>query len=377
MTQDMKVYGKFTDMFKYVIKEIYNKLTFNEILASLRWQASRARATARRQRGYVSSSTRLRLVMTLLTLLMTLGTTSVWAQHPFTLTTADDVTNGTETLYWLESNGATGFYMIAHSNSTNVSTSSMPNERELWYFMDAGVESTTQYYYIVNKSTGNYLKLTKVADIGKDNTIQLAAYSAGDADLFKFSIGGSSDAWVFYPKNGNGNYWINKKSGNVPYSTWLKSSNYGGSPDDNSKWKFVPKNDVTWAHPFTDSSGSDIHYYLIQNRHSSYTSYYLSTDGNYASVSTDANDNRIWYFVEAASDASISNMKYYYLVNANTGKYLYFNSNTVNGNQIQSSANAIDIREYTSGTNEDRYQFAILNAKGNTYEPLLLCPGNW
>ena len=47
MTQDMKVYGKFTDMFKYVIEGINNKLVFNEVLASLRWQASRARATSR------------------------------------------------------------------------------------------------------------------------------------------------------------------------------------------------------------------------------------------------------------------------------------------------------------------------------------------
>ena len=38
------------------------------------------------------------------------------AQHPFTLTTADDVTNGTETLYWIESKGATGFFMIPMGN---------------------------------------------------------------------------------------------------------------------------------------------------------------------------------------------------------------------------------------------------------------------
>ena len=31
MTQDMKVYGKFTDMFKYVIEGINNKLVFNEV----------------------------------------------------------------------------------------------------------------------------------------------------------------------------------------------------------------------------------------------------------------------------------------------------------------------------------------------------------
>ena len=65
----MKVNNKFTDMFKYVIKEIQDIPTFDEV-------------TSRRQRDYVSSSTRLRLVMTLL-LLMTVGVTGVLAQTDF------------------------------------------------------------------------------------------------------------------------------------------------------------------------------------------------------------------------------------------------------------------------------------------------------
>ena len=55
------------------------QLILNEILASLRWQASKARATARRQRDYGSWATRLRLVISML-LMFTLGITTVWGQ---------------------------------------------------------------------------------------------------------------------------------------------------------------------------------------------------------------------------------------------------------------------------------------------------------
>ena len=66
----MKVYGKFTDMFKYVIEGINNKLVFNEV-------------TARRQRDYGSSLTRLRLVIITLLTLMTLGAGNAWAQTDY------------------------------------------------------------------------------------------------------------------------------------------------------------------------------------------------------------------------------------------------------------------------------------------------------
>ena len=53
-------------------------LSSDDILASLRWQASRARATARASRDYVSCSTRLRLVVSLL-LMMVVGVSGVKA----------------------------------------------------------------------------------------------------------------------------------------------------------------------------------------------------------------------------------------------------------------------------------------------------------
>jgi len=309
-----------------------------------------------------------------LLLMLCLGVIEAWGQHPFTLTTADDVTNHTETLYWMESAGADGFYAIPHTNNSNVSTTNMPNLKALWYFMDAGIDNSTQYYYIVNHNTGYYLKLD--GTIGSDNTIKIASFGSG-GDAFKFSIGGSEGKWIFYPKSGNGNYWVNKKSSNVPYDKYLKSSNYGGSPDDNSKWNFVAKNSVAWAHPFTNSTNSVKHYYTIHNATTNGAAYYMSTDDDsdpYATISSDVDDDKkVWYFVEAASDNTISNLKYCYIVNAVTGKYLKF-TGTANGS---SQANSLRLYEHDgteTGETENRFQFMVMNAIGTTYSAYAIMP---
>ena len=290
------------------------------------------------------------------------------AQHPFTLTTADDVTNGTETLYWIESKGATGFFMIPKTTDNNsvVSTSNMPNEMMLWYFMDAGIESTTQYYYVVNHSTGYYLCHT--GSLGDNNNIKISEKTGENDASCKFTVTGSSGQWLFSPKSGS-TYYVNKKGGNVNYANGLKSST---SNDANSKWNFVAENSVTWAHPFTNSTNEEKHYYLIQNRHSTYTSFYISTDeSSYVTVSTTDNNNRKWYFVEASDDDNIPNMKYYYIVNAVTDNYMYFNSNTLTG--ASSLSDAFKVQAH-SGADDDIFQFAIVNAKGDTYSAYSIMP---
>lgn len=288
------------------------------------------------------------------------------AQHPFTLTTqAQHEAHSGEALYWIESYGATGFYMIPMGNGEDkgVSTSNMPNERMLWYFMDAGIENSTQYYYIFNKSTGEYLRLK--GENGADGSIGIKATTSPD-DSYKFSISGSAGQWIFSPKSGS-NYYVNKKGSNVNYTSGLKSS---GTNDANSKWNFVAKNSVTWAHPFTNSTNEEKHYYLIQNRHKDYTSFYMSTDAsNYVTVSTVEDNNRIWYFVEASSDAQIPNMKYYYIVNAETDKYMYFDGTTL-GNSL---SDVFSIQDH-SGGDDDRYQFAVVNAKGDKYSAFAIMP---
>ena len=236
------------------------------------------------------------------------------------------------------------------NDNSGVSTSNMPNEKMLWYFMDA-TENSVQYYYIVNKSTGKYLCHT--GNLGDNNNIKIFVKTDANDASCKFSVSGSSGQWAFSPKSGS-TYYVNKKGSNVNYTNGLKSST---ANDNNSKWNFVAENDVTWAHPFTNSTSSDKHYYLIQNRHSSYTSFYLSTDAsNYVTVSTVEDDNRIWYFMEASSDASIPNMKYYYIVNAVTGNYMYFNSADYTGVSL---SNVFIVQAHSGGV-EDNYQFAIV-----------------
>ena len=303
----------------------------------------------------------------LVAVMMVCNLVGAWAQAPFTLTTADDVTNGTEKLYWIESRGAQGFFAIpmANSNDAGVTTSNMPNEMMLWYFMDAGIDDGTQYYYIINKSTGKYLR--RKGNHTADNSIGIAAKTDANEATCKFSISGSAGQWLI--KTGD-IYYINKKGSNVNYTNGLKSSS-AGAGDYNSEWIFIQKDVITWAHPFTNSNfEGDKHYYFIQNRNK--TSFAISTHNDYASVLTERNNNSVWYFVEAAADATIPNLKYYYVVNAPTGKRMYFNSATLNGNQL---SNAIDIRTYSSeGEEEDRYLFAVVNEKGNTYEAFSLVP---
>ena len=76
------------------------------------------------------------------------------AQQPFTLTEV----NGTPHYYLMQSADRTTFYALPHSDAENskVSTTSIPHANMRWYFMDAGIESGHQYYYIVN-STGRCL----------------------------------------------------------------------------------------------------------------------------------------------------------------------------------------------------------------------------
>ena len=299
------------------------------------------------------------------------GVSEAWGQPSVTLTTAQDVSDGTEVLYWIESFGATGFYMIPMGTNDNsgVSTSNMPNEKMLWYFMDA-TENSVQYYYIVNKSTGKYLCHT--GNLGDNNNIKIANKTEANDASCKFTISGSSGQWLISPQESN-SYYVNKKGSNVNYSNGLKSST---AADANSKWNFVAKNSVTWAHPFTNSTNSEKHYYHIHNATANGAPYYMSTDDDsdpYATISNVDNSKRIWYFIEATSDNTIPNLKYYYIVNAVTGKYLKF-TGTANGN-VQ--ANSLQLFEHTgseTGNTEDRFQFMVLNAKGDTYSAYSIMP---
>ncbi len=273
------------------------------------------------------------------------------AQHPFTLTTASDITNSTQHYYLIQSIDRPSFYAIPHSNNENstVSTTSIPNANMRWYFMDAGSDSDHQYYYIVN-STGRCLYRMNDTIDGiriKNTHAELSSLSDDELDKYKYYLAPTGSNYYIHPK-GAPNLYLNKKQTNVPYSPSIKTSTWTDAP---SVWNFVAVGNVTWPQPFTISTNAEKHYYKFQNVTN--TSFYLSNSEGWATVSSTGSNENVWYFLDAGSDATYSNCHYYYIVNASTGKYLCYTGGTDN--------DVAKVMDYDAAEN-DKYRFLIVDA---------------
>ena len=275
------------------------------------------------------------------------------AQHPFTLTTASDITNNTQHYYLIQSFDRTTFYTIPHSNTegSKVSTTSIPNADMRWCFVDAGSDSDHQYYYIVN-STGRCLYRYDDNNDGiqiKKTYAELSSLSDDELNKYKFYLTQTGSNYFIQPK-GASNLFLNKRGGNIQYTGgyYIKASTYDDLP---SKWNFVAVGDVTWPQPFTISTNADKHYYKFQNVNDA--SFCLSTSEEWATVSSTGSNKNVWYFLDAGTDAVYSNCHYYYIVNAATEKYLYHTGGT--GNDVAK------IMDYNSAE-ADKYRFLIVDA---------------
>lgn len=282
---------------------------------------------------------------------------SAMAQHPFTLTTASDITYGTQHYYLIQSIDRLTFYAIPHTDveGSKVSTTSIPNANMRWYFMNAGSDSDHQYYYIVN-STGRCLYRYDDNNDGiqiKKTYAELSSLSDNELDKYKYYLTPTGSYYYIHPKDAP-NLYLNKRGTNPNYADgyYIKASTYTDSP---SVWNFVAVGDVTWPQPFTTSTNVEKHYYKFQNVNN--TSFYLSNAGEWATVSNTGSNENVWYFWDAGTDATYSNCHYYYIVNASTGKYLYYTGGTSN--------DVAKIMVYNSEQN-DNYRFLIVDA---AYKP--------
>ena len=285
---------------------------------------------------------------------------TLWGQ--VTLTT-DTNGNGTiedseKVLYLIQTNQFQSFYMIPKDN--NVSTANIPNADMLWYFLDAGEVSGTQYYYIINNSTGKCIYNYN----GNSRGIQLTVLnSLSDADKekckFKLVEDNSNGTVGFYNidvKASQSYYGLNKQGGSVNVANPIRLTNNDYIHDYSSKWKFILYTGTfTWPDPpFTPSTNSQNYYYKIHNKTNG--SYYVSSDASSpkkVTISSTESDNMVWYFIEASTDSWI---KYYYIVNPEAGEYMYYKGTATDGSN---QSNAIILKEKTS-ENEDRFQFIIV-----------------
>ena len=312
----------------------------------------------------------------ILFLMMTLGSTTVWGQTPVEITTDADnsgvIDNSEKKLYLIQTNAFQSFYIAPQDNNT-ITTNNILGDYLLWYFLDAGEVGGTQYYYIVNNSTGKYIYNHNGNSRGISiiSSTDFANLSNDDKEKckFKFVLDESNGTTGFYNidvKASQTFYGLNKQSGSQSNDNPIRLTNDQYIHQFNSKWKFIrytgsfTKPDP----PFTPSTDSDKHYYEIHNFQKEKDTYFASTDAtpNRVTFTNQATERRTWYFKEASSD---SWYQYYYIINPSTGgKYMYYNGTATNGNN---QTNAVSVKDYDS-SNEDRYQFVVVQAARGDFE---------
>ena len=306
----------------------------------------------------------LSILMSML-LLLIVGSGSVWGQNPVEIT-SDTNGNGTiedseKKFYLIQTNAFPSFFIAPQSNNT-ITTNNILGEYMLWYFLDAGEDGGTQYYYIVNNSTGKYIYNHNGNSRGI-NITDFASLSDENKEKCKFKLvvdnsGGTTGFYNIDVKASQTYYGLNKQNGSQANDNPIRLTNNDYIHDSNSKWKFVAFNG-TFTYPdapFTPSTDSNKYYYEIHNYQKD--TYYAATDATPDKVifTNQANESRAWYFKEAASDTWY---KYYYIINPATGgKYMYYEGTADN---TKDQTNAISVKDYNSA-NEDRYQFVVVQA---------------
>ena len=268
--------------------------------------------------------------------------------------------------YLLQSVENTNFYMIQGDYADpeiRINTSSLARPSMLWYFLNAGIIDGVRYYYMVNNKDGQYACFYKNAS-NNDIVCLKDASDFDSSDQFKFSIQQHASGGYFI-KPLNSSNGLNKGNGNnEANSFWL-----AGASNATARWNILAQSTVTLPledTSFDVSTENNCYYYKIGNAGTTDPVYYIipptGTTGNaqYASTSSTEDDNMVWFFKQAGSDDWLN---YYYIVNAQTGKYLYYNGQipTDEGFSTSNNPEKAFTTEYISesGKVEDRYQFVI------------------
>ena len=279
----------------------------------------------------------------LVALMMVYNFVGAWAQITPTTDTDNPV------YYLLQSVQNPAFYM--KPNGTKVTTMNSLTDDMKWFFMDAG----DGFYYICRKDGENiqYMYFSGPDFIDKNHRIwvELKALAAGSEDNYKFSIAENTlGGYNFIPKGTKTSNpsSLNKQGGNAGENGIQVGS---GLQDEASCWNIIALSSHTWTlHPqcFTVSDNANRYFYKIKSQSNS--KYYIKPGATYVGTSNSADDDMIWYFEKAESDDF---MDYYYIIHANTGKYLHHRA---------SGDNATELAERTgseTGDAKDRFQFVV------------------
>ena len=253
------------------------------------------------------------------------------------------------------------YYMIpgdVSNGNITVNTSTLLQPTMEWYFLNAGVESDVQYYYIVNNSAKD--NEDHPYYLCYDSGVLMQVFDSENANKFKFSIApypttGTPTDYNLLPYGlTSGNRFINKNNGNHnDYALNLGSTNNTSV----SRWKFTKKTDLNTTPPFSVSDANNIYYYKLSTNATPAAFITPPASGNYVTTNTTESTNQNWYFEQAEAATSSDWLTYYHIRNAITGEYLYYNGE-VNSNQ---HTNAFELHS-NIGSETDRYKFAMARA---------------
>ena len=259
--------------------------------------------------------------------------------------------------YLIQSVQSTAFYMIpgdVDKGVTYVNTSSLGRPSMEWYFIGAGHENEVTYFYIKNKATNEYVCYTS-------NSVRLHTSetfnNAADNSIYKFTISyantSTNPGYYIHPVNNttaeNG---LSKKDGNNAANVLEVAPATSGNNPEYAHWNFIlSANKPAMAPQFKVWGNDGRKYYKIKNSSNYLVPRTETVTYAIASTVTGSDNSILWYFDQVYSDEWVT---YYYVVNAATGEYLYFNGNVNSANN-----NAFIGKEEFETDKSDRYLFAF------------------
>ena len=291
------------------------------------------------------------------------------------IATKTGLVNSDEAVLWgsarpflIQSKECADYYVVPAGDGTNINTSSLPGTSMQWTLQNAGTSTGgVQYYYVVNSNN------KKINYNSSDYTLTLNEESADANKFCVFENGYGTGDYFLIPVSQTDRV-LYKDKGNVEVNNCYAGLNKKW--DTNlDQWNLIACNETAdqknlfSTAPFSVSNDDETHFYHIASV--GQEGYYIvppaEADG-YATTSNTDYDDTPWLFKVAASDNWLT---YYYIINAASGKYMYFNPNN---NQTGDQENVISLKEISEKNAENEENFQFIMVRSTTTDACYIVP---
>ena len=206
-----------------------------------------------------------------------------------------------------------------------VTTSNVPNARMAWHLVPAELVNGIWFYHFQNAATGEYLYCS-----GNEKSVDVltmkSALTDGEADRFKFRLlrSTSGDYYNIIPRMYsaralNNEVNLYKSNGDDHTNTiGLYADNENGYP----RWSIMKANPKESSIFPLATTNEAAHYLKIQSVNDNSYYVYPPTGTSRIATAAKSGSNPEWYLVEATDDDEWTT--YYYIINGQTGEYLFF-----------------------------------------------------